>query len=117
MLSERKDPSQVCRTQSPWHGQWNLLDPISLVDMAQVPLRSLGKDGPKVSALGFGAMGLSTSYGKVDNDEERFRVLDRALELGATFWDTSDVCLSALLIIQKLESRTYLFQMAIVRIS
>ena len=63
--------------------------------MAQVPLRSLGKGGPKVSALGFGAMGLSASYGKTYENEERFRVLDRALELGSAFWDTSDVCLCA----------------------
>jgi aryl-alcohol dehydrogenase-like predicted oxidoreductase len=29
-------------------------------------------------------------YGKVDSDEERFKVLDRAYELGERFWDTSD---------------------------
>lgn len=39
-----------------------------------------------------GAMGLSSGYGTVGNNEERFKVLDRALELGSTFWDTSDVC-------------------------
>ncbi|KAF2827929.1 Aldo/keto reductase [Ophiobolus disseminans] len=53
--------------------------------------RRLGKSGPMVSALGFGAMGLSASYGKVEENEARFAVLDRALELGTTFWDTSDV--------------------------
>lgn len=37
-------------------------------------------------------MGLSASYGKVEENEARFAVLDRALELGSTFWDTSDVC-------------------------
>lgn len=37
-------------------------------------------------------MGLSSSYGKTDVDDERFKVLDRALELGTTFWDTSDAC-------------------------
>jgi len=36
-------------------------------------------------------MGLSGSYGKIDEDTERFKVLDRAYELGCTFWDTSDV--------------------------
>ena len=39
-----------------------------------------------------GAMGLSSGYGSVGSNEERFKVLDRALELGSTFWDTSDVC-------------------------
>lgn len=56
------------------------------------PTRQLGKDGPHVPALGFGAMGLSAFYGPPLPDEERFKVLDRALELGETFWDTADVC-------------------------
>ncbi|KAF2468935.1 Aldo/keto reductase [Lindgomyces ingoldianus] len=59
--------------------------------MPTLPTRQLGKNGPKVSALGFGAMGLSASYGKVGENQDRFAVLDRALELGSTFWDTSDV--------------------------
>jgi aryl-alcohol dehydrogenase-like predicted oxidoreductase len=62
--------------------------------MVELPYRHLGSNGPKVSCLGFGAMGLSASYGKTGDDEERFKVLDRALELGSTFWDTSDVCQS-----------------------
>jgi aryl-alcohol dehydrogenase-like predicted oxidoreductase len=32
--------------------------------------------------------GLSAFYGKVDSDEERFKVLDRAYELGETHWDS-----------------------------
>ncbi|KAI1344223.1 putative aldo/keto reductase [Xylariaceae sp. FL0016] len=54
------------------------------------PLRQLGKDGPIVPALGLGTMGLSFMYGMPPSDEERFAVLDRALELGATHWDSSD---------------------------
>lgn len=57
--------------------------------MAQ--LRQLGKNGPRVSALGFGAMGLSIGYGATEPDEDRFKVLDRAYELGQTFWDSADV--------------------------
>ena len=30
------------------------------------------------------------SYGSVPGDEERFAILDRALELGETFWDSSE---------------------------
>jgi len=56
-----------------------------------IPLRQLGKNGPKVPALGFGLMGLTHNvYGTVAGDEERFEILDRALELGNTFWDTSE---------------------------
>ena len=53
--------------------------------------RQLGKDGPKVAAIGYGAMGLSFGYGTVGSDEERFKVLDRAIELGSTFFDSSNI--------------------------
>jgi len=59
--------------------------------MAKIPTRQLGKNGPQVSALGFRAMGLSAFYGKPAPDEERFKVLDRAIELGSTFFDSADV--------------------------
>ncbi|CAF1242039.1 unnamed protein product [Adineta steineri] len=59
--------------------------------MAKVPTRQLGKNGPQVSALGFGAMGLSAFYGKTASDEERFKVFDRSIELGCTFFDTADL--------------------------
>jgi aryl-alcohol dehydrogenase-like predicted oxidoreductase len=53
--------------------------------------RQLGKNGPKVSAIGYGAMGLSISYGTIGSDEERFKVLDRAIELGSSHFDSSDI--------------------------
>ncbi|RDW91536.1 hypothetical protein BP5796_02701 [Coleophoma crateriformis] len=53
--------------------------------------RKLGKEGPEVCALGFGLMGLSVFYGTPGSDEERFKVLDRAFELGEKFWDTADM--------------------------
>ncbi|KAJ9126789.1 hypothetical protein QFC24_001821 [Naganishia onofrii] len=56
-----------------------------------LPTRQLGKDGPQVTAIGFGLMGLSSFYGKVGSDEERFKILDRAYELGETFWDSADM--------------------------
>lgn len=59
--------------------------------MSEIKYRQLGKNGPQVSALGFGAMGLSIGYGATESDEERFKVLDRAYELGQTFWDSADL--------------------------
>ncbi len=43
-----------------------------------------------VSALGLGCMGMSEFYGDTD-EAESVRTLDRALELGVTFFDTADI--------------------------
>ncbi|CAF0897401.1 unnamed protein product [Rotaria sordida] len=59
--------------------------------MSKMPTRQLGKNGPEVSSIGYGAMGLSAFYGSCASDEERFKVLDRAIELGSNFIDTADV--------------------------
>ncbi|HEX2845747.1 MAG TPA: aldo/keto reductase [Chitinophagaceae bacterium] len=52
--------------------------------------RKLGSQGLEASALGLGCMGMSDFYGS-RNDEESLKVLDRAIELGITFWDTADM--------------------------
>jgi aryl-alcohol dehydrogenase-like predicted oxidoreductase len=55
-----------------------------------VGTRTLGKNGLPVSALGLGCMGMSQSYGPADRDES-IATIHRALDLGVTFLDTSDV--------------------------
>ena len=52
--------------------------------------RRLGPHGPEVSALGLGCMGMSEFYEGRD-EEESLRTLDRAHDLGITFFDTADV--------------------------
>lgn len=54
-----------------------------------IPKRTLGRQGPSVSALGLGCMGMSQSYGP-GNEEESIATLHRALDLGVTFLDTAD---------------------------
>ncbi|KAJ4348192.1 uncharacterized protein N0V89_009564 [Didymosphaeria variabile] len=56
-----------------------------------IPLRQLGKHGPRVPAIGFGLMGLAGAYGQAASEDEGFQILDRAFELGETFWDTADI--------------------------
>ncbi|KAI9331880.1 aldo/keto reductase [Obelidium mucronatum] len=50
----------------------------------------LGSNGPLVSAIGFGAMGLSEFYGATD-DAASLATLSHAVDIGCTFWDTSDM--------------------------
>ncbi|KAI6116130.1 NADP-dependent oxidoreductase domain-containing protein [Pisolithus sp. B1] len=57
--------------------------------MSSYPTRRIGD--VDVSAIGFGAMGISAFYGPTEPDEERFKVLDAALDHGCTFWDTANV--------------------------
>jgi len=56
----------------------------------QMKTRRLGTNGPTVSAIGLGCMGMSEFYGTGD-EQESLATIDRALELGIDFLDTSDV--------------------------
>ncbi|CCM00122.1 uncharacterized protein FIBRA_02149 [Fibroporia radiculosa] len=57
---------------------------------ATYPTRQLGRNGPIVSAIGFGSMGIGAFYGNTDMDEA-FRTLTYAADRGVTFWDTADM--------------------------
>jgi aryl-alcohol dehydrogenase-like predicted oxidoreductase len=52
--------------------------------------RILGKSGVSVSAIGLGLMSMSGVYGKPD-DAESIAVIHRALDLGVSFLDSSDM--------------------------
>jgi aryl-alcohol dehydrogenase-like predicted oxidoreductase len=52
--------------------------------------RTLGPDGPEVSEIGLGCMGMSAFYGATDEGEAR-ATIERALDLGCNFLDTSDM--------------------------
>ena len=51
--------------------------------------RQLGSEGPRVSAIGYGAMGLEGYYGAA-REEGAHAVLQQALDMGCTFIDSAD---------------------------
>jgi hypothetical protein len=73
----------------------------------QLPTRKLGRNGPEVTAAGFGAMGLyvlfyllllniltklrAGAYGPLLPDEERLAFLDQVYELGEWNWDSGKI--------------------------
>ena len=58
--------------------------------MFEIGKRRLGRDGPEVSAIGSGCMGMSDFYGAHD-DAESVRVIHHALDRGVNFLDTADM--------------------------
>lgn len=53
--------------------------------------RTLGKNGPEVSAIGLGCMGMAAFYGQASSEEQAAEVIHRALDLGVTLFDTAEM--------------------------
>jgi aryl-alcohol dehydrogenase-like predicted oxidoreductase len=51
--------------------------------------RILGTNGPEVSEMGFGCMGLSFGYGPATDRDEAIQLIHAAHDLGVTFFDTA----------------------------
>jgi aryl-alcohol dehydrogenase-like predicted oxidoreductase len=52
--------------------------------------RRLGRNGPEVSALGLGCMGMSYGYGPAGDKQEMIALIRSAVEQGVTFFDTAE---------------------------
>lgn len=52
--------------------------------------RTLGRGGPAVSAIGYGAMGINLAYGPSD-EATSIRAIQRAHDLGVTLFDTAEL--------------------------
>ena len=53
--------------------------------------RQLGQNGPVVSAIGLGCMGMSFGYGLPKDSAEMIALIRTAVERGVTFFDTAEV--------------------------
>ncbi|GBE89156.1 Aldo-keto reductase yakc [NADP(+)] [Sparassis crispa] len=69
-----------------------------------LPLRKIGTT--PVTAIGYGAMGISAFYGKALPDEERLKILDAVYENGCTMWDTANIYDDSEVLIGKWFKRT-----------
>src|SRR5271166_1228657 len=58
---------------------------------ATMQKRKLGESNLEVSAIGFGCMGMSWSYGPPKDKQEMISLLHAAVERGVTFFDTAEV--------------------------
>ena len=58
--------------------------------MFEIGKRRLGRDGPEVSAIGLGCMGMSEFYG-AGNEQESIATIHHAIDRGVTFLDTADM--------------------------
>jgi len=56
-----------------------------------VPRMKLGSQGPEVSALGLGCMGMSAYYGPPKPEPDMIALIHHAVAAGVTLLDTSDV--------------------------
>jgi len=56
-----------------------------------VKKRKLGNSNLEVSAIGFGCMGMSWSYGPPKDKQQMISLLHAAMERGVTFFDTAEV--------------------------
>jgi aryl-alcohol dehydrogenase-like predicted oxidoreductase len=55
-----------------------------------LPRRKLGKNGPEVSAIGYGAMGITEFYGS-DSTNDAVKTIRHAHAIGVTFFDTAEL--------------------------
>lgn len=57
----------------------------------KLPLRKLGNNGPLVSAIGLGCMGMTHAFPPFPDRRDMIQLIHKAVEQGVTFFDTAEV--------------------------
>lgn len=63
---------------------------LCVIKFKSMQIRKLGNSGLEVSALGLGCMGLTFGYGPATNEGDSIKLIQKAVELGVTFFDTAE---------------------------
>ena len=68
-----------------------IVSKFNLVPKIKMKYRQLGKNGPTVSAIGYGAMVLSPGIYNPVEEEESLTTIERVFDLSINFVDTADI--------------------------
>ena len=74
---------------------------------SKLPTAQLGKNGPQVTRIGYGTMGLSAFYGSPKPDNERMALLDKLYDDGELFWDSADMYMDSEDLLGRVRSKLY----------
>ena len=81
----------MSKTEYPGQAFYNA--PFVVNSFNDMPYRTLGKSGLKVSNIGLGTWKMGYPESGDDsriNEKNSLNILDRAIDLGVTFWDTAN---------------------------
>ena len=69
---------------------WSCISINKEITACSIQVSKLGKNGPEVSALGLGCMGLSFGYGPAAEKSQAIGLIRAAVEQSVTFFDTAE---------------------------
>src|SRR4051812_12181791 len=72
------------------HQENNMDEPVEGRKVITMKMRILGTNGPEVSAIGLGCMGLTFGYGPATDTSDAVALMRAAFERGITFFDSAE---------------------------
>src|SRR5688500_13246134 len=72
------------------HPDYRMDEPVEGRKAITMKTRIIGTNGPEVSAIGLGCMGLTMGYGPATDTSDAIALIRAAYERGITFFDTAE---------------------------